>query len=36
MIKNPKAKATQACLSIRAKHRLALTGTPIENSALDL
>ena len=36
MIKNPKAKTTQACLSIQAKHRLALTGTPIENSALDL
>ena len=35
MIKNPQAKVTQACLSIEAKHRLALSGTPIENSALD-
>ncbi len=36
LIKNPKAKVTQACLSIDAKHRLALSGTPIENTALDL
>ena len=36
LIKNPKAKVTQACLSIDAHHRLALSGTPIENSALDL
>jgi len=36
LIKNPKAKVTQACLSISAMHRLALSGTPIENSALDL
>ena len=36
LIKNPKAKVTQACLSIDARHRLALSGTPIENSALDL
>ena len=36
LIKNPKAKVTQACLSIEANHRLALSGTPIENSALDL
>ncbi len=36
LIKNPKAKATQACLSINARKRLALSGTPIENSALDL
>ena len=36
LIKNPKAKITQACLSISANHRLALSGTPIENSALDL
>ena len=35
MIKNPQAKVTQACLSIEAKHRLALSGTPIENSVLD-
>lgn len=36
LIKNPKAKVTQTCLAIDAKHRLALSGTPIENSALDL
>ncbi len=36
LIKNPKAKVTQACLSIQANHRLALSGTPIENTALDL
>ena len=36
LIKNPKAKVTQACLSIEARNRLALSGTPIENSALDL
>ncbi len=36
LIKNPKAKVTQACVSIRAEKRLALTGTPIENSPLDL
>ena len=36
LIKNPKAKVTQACLSIEAQNRLALSGTPIENSALDL
>ena len=36
MIKNPKAKGTQACLSIRSTYRMALSGTPIENSALDL
>ena len=36
LIKNPKAKVTQACLSISAYHRVALSGTPIENSALDL
>ena len=36
LIKNPKAKITQTCLSITARHRLALSGTPIENTALDL
>jgi superfamily II DNA or RNA helicase len=35
-IKNPEAKATQACLRLRARHRLALTGTPLENRPLDL
>ena len=36
LIKNPKAKITQTCLSVDAKKRLALSGTPIENSAMDL
>jgi SNF2 family DNA or RNA helicase len=36
LIKNPKAKVTQACLAIQAEHRLALSGTPIENTAIDL
>ena len=35
-IKNPEAKVTQACFSLKAKHRLALTGTPVENRHLDL
>lgn len=35
-IKNPDAKVTQACMSIRAEHRITLTGTPIENTHLDL
>lgn len=35
-IKNPDAKVTQACCSIQADCRLALTGTPIENRLLDL
>ena len=30
-IKNPKAKAWQAARALRARHRLALTGTPMEN-----
>jgi SNF2 family DNA or RNA helicase len=35
-IKNPTAQVTQAVKAIRAKHRLALTGTPMENRILDL
>lgn len=35
-IKNPEAKVTQACLAIRAAHRLALSGTPVENRPGDL
>ncbi len=35
-IKNPKAAQTKAILKIQAKHRLALTGTPVENRLLDL
>lgn len=35
-IKNPKSLAAQAVKRIHGRHRLALTGTPIENSINDL
>ncbi len=35
-IKNPAAQMTQAVKAISAKHKLALTGTPMENRILDL
>jgi len=35
-IKNPKAQIARAVCMLKAKHRLALTGTPIENRLLDL
>ena len=35
-IKNPKAAQTKAILKLKANHRLALTGTPVENRLLDL
>ena len=35
-IKNPVAKQTQAVKSLRALHRIALTGTPVENRLADL
>jgi len=35
-IKNPDAKVTQACFALRARHRLVLSGTPLENRQLDL
>jgi superfamily II DNA or RNA helicase len=35
-IKNPAAAVTRAALSLQAKYRMALTGTPLENRALDL
>ena len=35
-IKNPDAKVTHASFAIRARHRLVLTGTPLENRQLDL
>jgi SNF2 family DNA or RNA helicase len=35
-IKNPKADLTKSILKLVAPHRLALTGTPIENRLLDL
>jgi len=35
-IKNPSAAVTRAALELKARHRAALTGTPLENRALDL
>lgn len=35
-IKNPDAKVSRACYSIQANRKIALTGTPVENSQLDL
>ena len=35
-IKNPESKTTQACISIQAEHRIAITGTPLENRPTDL
>jgi SNF2 family DNA or RNA helicase len=35
-IKNPAAAQTKAILKLKARHRLALTGTPVENRLLDL
>ena len=35
-IKNPKAAQTKAILKLNASHRLALTGTPVENRLMDL
>jgi superfamily II DNA or RNA helicase len=35
-IKNPDAKVTQTCFAVRARHRVVLTGTPLENRQLDL
>jgi superfamily II DNA or RNA helicase len=35
-IKNPDAAVTRAAAVVQAQHRLALTGTPLENRALDL
>ncbi|MBE9079334.1 DEAD/DEAH box helicase [Romeria aff. gracilis LEGE 07310] len=35
-IKNPQAAQTKAILKLSAPHRLALTGTPVENRLLDL
>jgi len=35
-IKNPDSQTAQAARSLKADHRLALTGTPIENRLLDL
>lgn len=35
-IKNPSSKIARAVKVLKGKHRLALTGTPIENSVVDL
>lgn len=35
-IKNPKTKAAQAVKKLKGSHKLALTGTPIENSLAEL
>lgn len=35
-IKNPESKTTQTCIAIRAEHRVAITGTPLENRPTDL
>ena len=35
-IKNPEAQVTQAVKALKSGHRLALTGTPLENRLLDL
>jgi SNF2 family DNA or RNA helicase len=35
-IKNPSSTTAQAVRQLRARHRLILTGTPVENSTMDL
>jgi superfamily II DNA or RNA helicase len=35
-IKNPESQNAQSALSLRARHRFVLTGTPIENSLRDI
>lgn len=35
-IKNPNAKISKVLKRIKSRHRLSMTGTPVENSALDL
>lgn len=35
-IKNPESKTTQTCVSVRSTHRIAITGTPLENRPTDL
>ncbi|MFC1891969.1 DEAD/DEAH box helicase, partial [Thermodesulfobacteriota bacterium] len=36
VIKNPSAQVTQAVKKLAAEHRLSLSGTPVENSPVDL
>ena len=35
-IKNPRAQVTRAVKALKTEHRLSLSGTPVENSPLDL
>ncbi len=35
-IKNPDAKTTLACMALKARRKIALTGTPVENRLLDM
>ncbi len=35
-IKNPDAKTTLACMGLKARKKIALTGTPVENRLLDM
>ncbi len=35
-IKNPSTENAKACKLVKAKHRIVLTGTPLENSPMDL
>lgn len=35
-IKNPEAKVTEACMAINTEHKIALSGTPMENRLLDV
>ena len=35
-IKNPASAAHRACVALRARHRLALSGTPVENDLVEL
>jgi len=36
MIKNPESKTAQAIRLLKSRHRLSLTGTPIENTVMDI
>ena len=36
MIKNPESKTAKAIRKLKAAHRLSLTGTPIENTVMDI
>ncbi len=36
MIKNPSSKLYQSMIELRSEHKIVLTGTPIENSLIDL